>query len=183
MLDLLLANHCAPALLGIKPSSIATYQKSKDDDIHAEVEKLNSSLNKNDIYIEILCECESRAVMIVYRKRVLEKHLNERLNKAFLNCYGYAQSYEVDEYLSFLKTRLNCENFPHEIGVFLGYPLKDVYSFINHRDEGCIMTGEWKVYHNPEEAEKTFCRFRKCKKALSEKVENGKTLAQIFCAA
>ncbi len=183
MLDLLLANHCAPAFWGIKPSSIATYNKDDCEDVHDEIEKLNSSLNKKDIYIEILCECEKRAVLMVYRKNVLKKHLNERENKAFLNCYGYTDLNEIDEYLSVLKTRLSCNDFPHEIGVFLGYPLNDVYSFINHRDKGCILTGEWKVYHDAESAKKTFHIFKTCKKALSEKIERGKTLEEIFCVA
>lgn len=43
---------------------------------------------------------------------------------------------------------------------FLGYPLRDIYAFINHRDEGCLLIEEWKVYHNAGEAEKLFRRFK-----------------------
>ena len=27
-----------------------------------------------------------------------------------------------------------------------GYPLHDIYGFINHKHQGCLLTGEWKVY-------------------------------------
>ena len=77
----------------------------------------------------------------------------------------------------------NKENFPHEIGAFLGYPLHDIYGFIYHRDAGCILTGEWKVYEDEDGARKLFMRYNKCRRALLARLEEGKTLAQIFCAA
>ncbi len=182
MLELLIANHCAPALAGIKPSNIAMCQKCDIPNIREQIQALNKRLNARDIYIDILCECSKRAMIIVYRKSVLEKHLNESKNKAFLCRYGYGNLKNSAEYLDFLRSRLDCDLFPHEIGVFLGYPLRDIYCFINHRDEGCLLTGDWKVYHNAEEAKKLFKRFKNCKKAVSDKVLSGKSLAQIFCA-
>lgn len=184
MLEALLAYHCAPAMAGIKASNMVVCQKERIPDIHNEIEKLNNELNRKDIYIEILCECEKRVLAIVYRKSVLEKHLQSRMNRAFLVQYGYPEIGSLADYLNVLRTRLDCDTFPHEIGVFLGYPLHDIYCFINHRDEGCLLIGEWKVYHNVEEAEKLFCRFKACRKALVRHItERGKTLAQVFCAA
>lgn len=183
MLEKLLAYHCAPAFAGIKPANIVSCQKSRTANIHDEIEKLNNELNHKDIYIKILCECEKRALIIVYRRRVLEEHLQARLNRAFLAQYGYPEEGKLADYLNVLSTRLDRESFPHEIGVFLGYPLHDIYCFINHRDEGCLLIGEWKVYHNAEEAKKLFCRFKACRKALVKRVSDGRSLAQIFCAA
>ena len=184
MLEALLAYHCAPALAGIKPANIVTCQKSRIPNINSELEKLNNELNHKDIYIEILCECERRALVIVYRKSILEKHLQSHFNRAFLSQCGYPEIGSLADYLNVLRTRLDCDSFPHEIGVFLGYPLHDIYCFINHRDDGCLLIGEWKVYHNVEEAEKIFNRFKACRKALVRQItERGKTLAQVFCAA
>ena len=36
--------------------------------------------------------------------------------------------------------------FPHEIGVFLGYPLDDVKGFIKNEGKKYLMIGYWKVY-------------------------------------
>ena len=69
--------------------------------------------------------------------------------------------------------------FPHEIGVFLGYPLGDVCGFLRDPD-GCILCGEWKVYENAGEAAKTFERFRRCSACICRHMRNGKSLAQIF---
>ena len=49
--------------------------------------------------------------------------------------------------------RLNTKNFPHEIGVFLGYPLDDVIGFIEHKPY--YLVGDWKVYQNVNEAKET----------------------------
>lgn len=182
-MEKLIAKHCAPALAGIKPANIVTCHRSDAVDIYAEVDRLNGQLNHKDIYLRVVCGCADRAIIMVYRKTILEKHLGERCNKAFLANYGYSSEDGLEGYLKKLSSRLKQDGFPHEIGVFLGYPLHDIYCFINHRDEGCLFCGEWRVYHNEEQARRLFCRFKACKRALLKRVETGRTLAQIFCAA
>lgn len=182
MSEILLASHCAPALAGIKPANIVSCFKSSG--LKSDIEKLNNELNASGIYAEILCQCESRAVVIVYRKDVLERHLELKCHRDFLATFGYPETGTVSDYFDVLKKRLGCKRFPHEIGVFLGYPLNDVKSFINDPNEGCLLVGEWKVYHDREEAEKLFGRYNSCRKALVRQItERGKTLVEIFAAA
>lgn len=51
-----------------------------------------------------------------------------------------------------LRIRINSsKTFPHEIGLFLGYPVEDVKGFIENKGENCVKCGAWKVYCNPEE--------------------------------
>ncbi len=183
MLEFLIANHCAPALAGIKPSNIVSCQKSDTALIRRELNILNKQLNTKDIYAEFVAESKDNVLIMVYRKKALENHLANSKNNAFLKRYGYAGSKNLSDYLERLKFRLAKEDFPHEIGVFLGYPLRDIHCFINHKNDGCILTGDWKVYHNAEEAKKIFARYKACKAAVSKKISDGKTLAQIFCAA
>ena len=52
--------------------------------------------------------------------------------------------------LDHLDKRMEETDFPHEIGIFLGYPLSDVLGFINN--ETCCCMGAWKVY-SPKKAE------------------------------
>lgn len=183
MLEELLARHCAPALAGIKPASLVAAQKKDIPRLHAEVEALNGRLARTDICVEILCECDRRALLMVYRRKRLEAHLQSRRNRAFLQPFGYARTGKMEEDIAFLKTRLTMEQFPHEIGVFLGYPLYDIACFIRQQGKNCILCGEWKVYHRPEEAQKCFHRFKACRRALVGRMADGYTLEQIFCAA
>lgn len=183
MLEKLIAHYCGPALAGIKPSNIATCRKDDVLDVYAEIDRLNKLLNRKSIYIDILREKNEQVLIMVYRKDKLEKHLQDAELKSFLKSYGYTVENDISEYIDFLKGRLSSGSFPHEIGVFLGYPLHDIYGFINHRDEGCVYIGEWKVYHDLDNAKKLFARYKSCRKALVRRIEKGYSLAQIFCAA
>ncbi len=182
MLEKTIAYHCAPALAGIKPANIVACYKDKIPDISAGISRLNMELNPRDIYFEVLCECSNRALIMVYRRKKLEQYLQKDEFLDFLQALGYPGEFNLDAYLSFLKKRLKVRHdFPHEIGAFLGYPLKDIYGFINN--ETCLFTGNWKVYHNEKEARELFNRYKICTNAVLKRLSSGKTLAQIFCAA
>ena len=183
MLERLIAYYCGPSLAGIKPSNIMSCPKDKIKDIHCKIKKLNKELNGRDIYIEPLCECDKMVMIIVYRKKVLEKHLKNQKTAEFLSIFGYPESPEITDYISLLKERLSCNRFPHEIGVFLGYPLHDILGFIKNPSKGCLLVGEWKVYKNADEAQKLFLRYNACRAGIIKRMKKGQTLSQIFCAA
>ena len=187
-IELFLAHYCAPALAGIKPANIAAYNQSKNPFVLSEIEKLNHILNKKDIYIEILCECRDRILIMLYRRKKLCEYLNTPQIEKLLREYGYPEPFSLPEYLEFLRGRIvfgctDTERFPHEIGAFLGYPIHDIYGFINHRDEQCLVTGEWKVYANADHAKRLFCRYQACRKAVVKRLNEGKTLEELFCSA
>lgn len=181
MLEKLLAYHCAPALAGIKPANIAACSKKQVKDIHGEISRLNSEMNLRGIYFEILCECEKRALIMVYRYNKLESCIKESKVSEFLRNAGYPSEITVEGYIAHLKKRLEADVFPHEIGAFLGYPIRDIIGFINH--EECIFTGDWKVYGDAENARKKFHVYNMCKSVLFKHVAEGRTLAQLFCAS
>ncbi len=173
--------HCAPALAGIKASNIVACYKDKGYNVNREISRLNNELNSRKIYLEPLCESEKRVLVMVYRSNVLCKALKNEEVKSFLSSLGYPADADLHTYIRILKKRLINEDFPHEIGAFLGYPMHDVYGFINHRDEECLLCGEWKVYKKPEEAQKMFERFSACRKALAGQIMKGHSLSQMFC--
>ena len=83
-----------------------------------------------------------------------------------------------------MKDRLHmCEKFPHEIGLFLDYPLVDVIGFIRNTGKNCKCSGCWKAYGNAKEAEKTFCRYKKCREIYPRLWENGRSVLQLTVAA
>ena len=91
---------------------------------------------------------------------------------------------EINKALKELKERLHmCEKFPHEIGLFLGYPLGDVKGFIKHRGQNCKCTGCWKVYCDEREARRQFCRFEKCRSIYCRLYREGRALSRLTVAA
>ena len=183
MIESIIAYHCGPALAGIKPANIVACYKDKITDAHSEIERLNRELNCRDIYLEIICECEKRILLMVYRKNALAEYLSRTEIRELLCSFGYNRNAKLSDDLKRLKSRLGKSDFPHEIGAFLGYPIHDIYGFINHKNEGCILTGEWKVYKDADTAQKLFKRYSNCRNAIVRRIGRGETLAQVLCAA
>ena len=69
--------------------------------------------------------------------------------------------------------------FPHEIGIFLGYPLKDVNCFISYRGGGYRMCGEWKVYHDVVNAQRSFLCYKACREFCQTQLMLGKTFSSL----
>ena len=67
----------------------------------------------------------------------------------FLNLYGYNESFMLKDYINYLKNRFSIlRKTPHEIGIFLGYPLDDVKDFIKYKGSNYKICGCWKVYND-----------------------------------
>ncbi|MBQ8503686.1 MAG: DUF3793 family protein [Clostridia bacterium] len=178
-----IARQCAPALAGIKPANIVSLDKNKYPDAENEIVKLNEAFNKIGVYFEIICRCENRILVFVFRPKILESYLENEGIRSFLSSCGYNEDGALCEKLEKLKSKMKNAEFPHEIGAFLGYPVEDIYGFINHKDKGLLFVGEWKVYSNPEKAKQSFKRYSSCRAALVRRVSDGKALAEIFKAA
>ena len=90
----------------------------------------------------------------------------------------------ADELLDQLAERLCCEgDFPHEIGVFLGYPLADVIGFIQNRGKNFTACGYWKVYTDPTAAQAEFDRYKKCERIYARCYYNGTPIRRLTVAA
>lgn len=108
-------------------------------------------------FIELKKDAHSTWVLF-YDRETLEDVIRGERNIEFLARFGYRNEMNIEECLLKLSRRFEycC---PHEIGIFLGYPLDDVVFFINGSKGKCKMTGYWKVYDNIEEAKNTFDKY------------------------
>lgn len=174
--------YCAPALAGIKPSNLLSYPTENTARVKAELLGLNKQLNRSDIYIKILCEYEKRLLILVYRRSKLLEYLNRSEIAAYLTGCGYKCQNSLENYLSVLSERIaGSSDFPHEVGAFLGYPIEDIYGFINHKS--CKYTGYWKVYGNVERAKMLFKKYDSCRNAVICRMNMGKSLTDMFALA
>lgn len=125
-----------------------------------------------------------RALIYVYRIRRLVRDLADPEIRQFLADCGY-RDFSVEGALAHLARRIMEKGgeFPHEIGLFLGYPLGDVKGFIKHRGQNCKCTGCWKVYCDEREARRQFCRFEKCRSIYCRLYREGRALSRLTVAA
>lgn len=105
---------------------------------------------------------EKNTVVFFYSREYLVRILKDKRNMNFLTRFGYSEEMSIEKCISHLKTRFK-NTCPHEIGIFLGYPVEDVECFINCPNEKCMMVGYWKVYNNVEEAKCIFNRYDEIK--------------------
>ena len=74
----------------------------------------------------------------------------------------------------------NDKSFPHEIGLFLGYPPSDVKGFMNNPRKGVKCIGCWKVYSNECEAKKLFEKYVRCRDIYRKEAQHGKPLEALI---
>lgn len=179
----ILAFHCAPALAGIKPACLISCKISDDGDpFFKQLTYLNHSLNRKQIHIRPVQQKESRVLLLVYRHQKLHQHLSFPAQQIFLGEMGYPLA-TLEEQLTYLEKRLDSKEFPHEMGVFLGYPIQDIKGFVKNNGKNFKLSGYWKVYTDEETARATFARYNKCREALCRRISTGKTIEELFCAA
>ena len=154
------------------------------EEIDRELIRLNETLNERGVYMKLMLYKEDYTLIYTYRKSHLEKDLKQEGVKELLLSYGYPQAAKLESHLVCLKKRLcECNGFPHEIGVFLGYPLEDVKGFIENKGQDCLYCGLWKVYCNEQEAKKNFQKLEKCTRVYMQVFAGGRSISQMTVSA
>ncbi|WP_455582337.1 DUF3793 family protein [Dysosmobacter sp.] len=183
--ELVLVEQCAPTLAGVKPASLFRYGSDGIAPIRCSAAHWDRMLAPLGVRIMIIKECPaSNACMIfVYRASWLERLLTEKHRLLFLKRQGYSPG-PVPQMLGQLSQRLCLEReYPHEIGVFLGYPLADVVGFIENRGWNYTCCGYWKSYGDPAAAQKCFARYRSCTDLYKRRYAQGTPLLELVVAA
>ena len=143
---------------------------------------MNSRLSHKGLRIIPLRISGNEALIYIYRPEKLAKDLQAADARHILNDCGYS-SFTVPECISVLMKKLKQEgDFPHEIGLFLGYPPEDVSGFIENKASGSKLTGCWKVYGDAKKASKTFARYKKCTKVYSDRSAQGVSIERLTVA-
>lgn len=173
---LLLAMHCAPLLKRMAVANVLTLSRKQALGI-------KGMLKNTEIECYILKADCGRVILYLYRKDILQSCLQQEDVRNFLKKYGYPDK-EIVDMLKRLSQRIRLyadgqTDFPHEIGAFLGYPLADVEGFIENRGKNYAYLGYWKVYHDVEQAVKTFRLFDKERERAVQDVIFGKGIREI----
>ncbi len=183
MIDGKLIRHCSPTLAGMKTGSLFNCSVDSKTDLTAIVDKWNEELMHKGISFLLLRMHKDAALIYVFRRSRLEADLKKDGVFEFLCSYGYKED-SADSAIKHLKSRIGLSgDFPHEIGLFLGYPLGDVKGFIENAGKNSKCTGCWKVYCDECEALKLFRKYKKCTDVYCEMFKKGVSVMQLTVAA
>ena len=175
MLERALIDHGSPTLANMKVGSLFTTPCADAAGFRAEFQRVQAALESRGVSLTILRVQQARALVYVYRQ--------EADVQAFLRAMGYGDT-SPDGALAFLRQRLaKSPCFPHEIGVFLGYPLSDVIAFMRDGGRGCRCSGCWKAYTNECEAMRIFQRYKACRAAYQTLFRAGWPLERLTVRA
>ena len=171
--------YCSPTLAGLKTANMFSHKYTRMEQLLNEIEDKNCKFNRKGIFIDILRYRQSRVLIYVYRKEMLSEELRVWEIREFLRQYDY-RSCEQGECLTHLKKRMReSGGFPHEVGIFLGYPLSDVVGFIENEGKNYKCCGIWKVYSNEQRTLELFEKYKKCTERFSEMYAEGKPLIEL----
>lgn len=173
---------CAPTLAGHKCGSLFYHRAAHGRLTKESVKETDFLLADKGVRVRTLKTCPEGSLVYVYRPAMLNAKLSKPDVQAFLKMYAY-EGVEIDACLERLTERIHCgADFPHEVGVFLDYPLEDVIGFIKHRGCGYCCVGCWKVYGDAEAAQRTFELYKKCKRVYADCYHRGFDVTRLTVA-
>ncbi len=177
-----IVRHCSPTLAGIKTGSLFLCSYESEAGLRRDITQWNTRLGKKGIHFTVLRTRSGRALIYTYRVSRLKEALSNAKIATFLAENGYPSAHP-EECLACLSQRLaDHENFPHEIGAFLGYPLGNIKAFIANGGANCKCTGRWKAYSNEQAAKKTFIKYKKCTQLYCRKYAEGTGIDRLTVA-
>ena len=179
MCEQALVEYCSPTMAGMKTGSLFNSRFESREDLYGEITRINLRLRGKGIVMLPLRLHEGRALVYVYRPQQLSADLSQAELQTLLQSYGYDTANFNACICKLIERLRTCEEFPHEIGAFLGYPAADVIGFIEHRARDEKYTGYWKVYSNVESSRKLFDKYSKCTRIYREQYAKGATIEKL----
>lgn len=176
-----IAAQCAPLLAGLKPSNLLIIPKECTQD-------LQNVLQEARVSQYCLSEYDGKQVYLLYRVNELMVFLTRQDVQKLLLELGYegiglhAILKKVSE--KYTAHKQERAEFPHELGLLLGYPAVDVRGFMEHGGKDFLYSGYWKVYGNVRETVSLFREFSRAKELVVRMVKNGCSIAEtqeLYC--
>lgn len=153
-----IAFHAAPTIMRRKASSLITLKNGDRPLKEVWLKNRHQMKRYFPLHYFSLREREESITILFYHPDLLEQCLQNQESIAFLRDYGYTDNMTLAEKLEYLSFRYQ-RICPHEIGVFLDYPLHDVKAFAGCDRKKCLLTGYWKVYSEEKKALRRFREF------------------------
>lgn len=174
--------HGAPTLAGLKTGNLFPCAMPSRHVLFQQLRHINRILVPRGLRLIPLRLETTRALLYLFRPARLRQDLACPEARTLLRQAGYPAG---DHRLALreLCRRLRSDaSFPHEIGLFLGYPPEDVRGFIAHQGKHCKCAGCWKVYGDEDAARQRFSAYRACTQEYCRRRAEGFPLSRLAVA-
>lgn len=175
-IEIQIAFHCAPLIAGLKLSNLLMLPTE-------DLGRGTSLLKRAGISYFVVAVANGKAAVLLFDRYRLEAYLREEEVWQIFQDMGY-RNHAMGKILYAFRQRyerylLWNQEFPHEMGLLLGYPVEDVKGFIRNEGENCLYIGYWKVYENPAEKMVLFRQFEKARDMLMGLLSSGVTIVEV----
>ncbi|MCC8101829.1 MAG: DUF3793 family protein [Clostridiales bacterium] len=174
-----LGQQCAPVIAGIKPSNLLIVEKGNQS-------RLTHVLKGTNLCGYLLYTSAEKDYWLLYEVKELERVLVDVDRRAYLSECGYGtETFTLDSVLPYLVQRFRRykdekDEFPHEVGIFFGYPLGDVKGFIENKGQNFKLSGYWKVYEDVAYARRVFGLYESVRKKALALCSQGMRISDIW---
>lgn len=166
----------APTLAGLKSGNLFSCAFGSQKQLYREIAAVNRVIVKKGLRLIPLRLREGRALLYLYRPQSLLRDLSRPEAARLLREAGYTRL-SLNDCLRELIRRLRCEgDFPHEIGLFLSYPVEDVRGFMEQGAARAKLSGQWQVYGDVELARSLFAAYKSCTDRTIRRFDSGTPL-------
>lgn len=147
-----LVENIAPTIVGSKPSMILTLTNTGVLPLLSMWRCFGETMMEGMIVQHrTLNKTVGRETVLFYRPDILNECIQKCSHSNFLKNMQYPVDEGLDACLDLLTQRFqSC--CPHEVGILLGIPLKDVLGFMKLSDLPLTCRQHWCVYGNPDES-------------------------------
>ncbi|MDU2197214.1 MAG: DUF3793 family protein [Peptostreptococcaceae bacterium] len=167
-----------PVILGSKPAEILNIS-GKPNIKESKLMEIKSFFNScSKISYKIINTYDGGIRVLFINKTSLSRVFFNKKCINFLKFIGYPSDYNLDSYINMLVDKLHSEEFPDEIGIFLGYPLKDVLGFMGYGRNKLSATRYWRIYGDPSISYEVSNSFLKDRAIMKEMI-NSSSLSEL----
>ncbi|ERL04301.1 DUF3793 family protein [Mitsuokella sp. oral taxon 131] len=186
--EAILGQHAAPTLVGIKAASLLSFRKDRYRDFNALLASYQPCFSCKGIATFRVAEGEAFVLLLFYREGALMETMRRAFSvpeaRQLLVSLGYRTDDALADLLEHLRLRMRLrKTFPHEIGLFLGYPPEDVVGFIKYNGQNFCYSGYWKVYANEKETRALFEQYSVCTHEFCTRLESGTSFPELVQAS
>lgn len=169
--------RCAPFIAGLKTSNLLIVRSGQQEEIRRLLQG-----TKADSFL--LYQGGQKTALLLYDTCLLEEYLERKAVRRVLSQQGYADI-SFSELLRAFALRYEAYmhgsgEFPHEMGLFLGYPAEDVEGFIENKGQNALYTGYWKVYKNALQKIRLFQKFDRARETLIRLAADGNPVSDLI---
>lgn len=123
----------------------------------------------------IVLQSTAQALLLFcYNDSHLDQHLSHTGIRTLLHKAGYDKDASCKALVAELCRRIGKnDSFPHEIGLFIGYPAKDVAAFMGIVNLPFTCQGPWKIYGDPSRSLALAEQHRCCRQRMGTLLASG----------